>query len=124
MKYLGLFFTTDFWAAFMVAILLGIGIYFLIDWVVSKYKTKKRKEKKKDLKEEIAFLHDIAQEWEEEIQKEYLKIEKVSAHQIKKIDELYESINSMKEFVDNCHKSLEEKEKELSILDEKIRGRK
>ena len=123
MKYLGLFFTTDFWAAFMIAILLGIGVYFLIDWVVSKYKTKKRKEKKKDLKEEIAFLHDIAQEWEEEIQKEYLKIEKISDHQIKKIDELYESINSMKEFVDNCHKSLKEKEEELSILDYKIRGR-
>ena len=30
----------------------------------------------------------------------------------------------MKEFVDNCYKSLEEKEKELSSLDEKIRGRK
>ena len=117
-------FTVEFWKGFLGLLLIGIIAYFLIDWIVSKYKTKKRKEKKKDLKEEIAFLHDIAQDWEEEIQKEYLKIEKVSAHQIKKIDELYESISSMKEFVDNCHRNLEEKEKELSILDEKIRGRK
>lgn len=123
MKFLMVLFTVEFWKGFLGLLLIGIIAYFLIDWIVSKYKTKKRKEKKKDLKEEIAFLHDIAQDWEEEIQKEYLKIEKVSAHQIKKIDELYESINSMKEFVDNCHKSLEEKEKELSILDEKIRGR-
>ena len=124
MKFLMVLFTVEFWKGFLGLLLIGIIAYFLIDWIVSKYKTKKRKEKKKDLKEEIAFLHDIAQEWEEEIQKEYLKIEKVSAHQIKKIDELYESINSMKEFVDNCHRNLEEKEKELFILDEKIRGRK
>ena len=124
MKFLMALFTVEFWKGFLGLLLIGIIAYFLIDWIVSKYKTKKRKEKKKDLKEEIAFLHDIAQDWEEEIQKEYLKIEKVSAHQIKKIDELYESINSMKEFVDNCHRNLEEKEKELFILDEKIRGRK
>ena len=124
MKFLMVLFTVEFWKGFLGLLLIGIIAYFLIDWIVSKYKTKKRKEKKKDLKEEIAFLHDIAQDWEEEIQKEYLKIEKVSAHQIKKIDELYESISSMKEFVDNCHRNLEEKEKELSILDEKIRGRK
>ena len=124
MEFLMVLFTVEFWKGFLGLLLIGIIAYFLIDWIVSKYKTKKRKEKKKDLKEEIAFLHDIAQDWEEEIQKEYLKIEKVSAHQIKKIDELYESISSMKEFVDNCHRNLEEKEKELSILDEKIRGRK
>lgn len=124
MKFLMVLFTIEFWQSFLTVLLLGIGAYFIIDWIVNKHKIKKRKEKKKDLKEEIAFLHDIAQEWEEEIQKEYLKIEKISAHQIKKIDELYESINSMKEFVDNCHRNLEEKEKELSILDEKIRGRK
>lgn len=124
MKFLMVLFTVEFWKGFLGLLLIGIIAYFLIDWVVSKYKTKKQKEKKKDLKEEIAFLHDIVQDWEEEIQKEYLKIEKVSAHQIKRIDELYESINSMKEFVDNCHKSLKEKEEELSILDYKIRGRK
>lgn len=123
MKFLMVLFTVEFWKGFLGLLLIGIIAYFLIDWVVSKYKTKKQKEKKKDLKEEIAFLHDIVQDWEEEIQKEYLKIEKVSAHQIKRIDELYESINSMKEFVDNCHKSLKEKEEELSILDYKIRGR-
>lgn len=122
MKFLMVLFTVEFWKGFLGLLLIGIIAYFLIDWVVSKYKTKKQKEKKKDLKEEIAFLHDIVQDWEEEIQKEYLKIEKVSAHQIKRIDELYESINSMKEFVDNCHKSLKEKEEELSILDYKIRG--
>ena len=123
MKFLMVLFTVEFWRGFLGLLLIGIIAYFLIDWVVSKYKTKKRNEKKKDLKEEIAFLQDIAQDWEKEIQKEYLKIEKVSAHQIKRIDELYESINSMKEFVDNCHRNLEEKEKELSILDNKIRGR-
>ena len=122
MKFLMVLFTVEFWKGFLGLLLIGIIAYFLIDWIVSKYKTKKQKEKKKDLKEEIAFLHDIVQDWEEEIQKEYLKIEKVSAHQIKRIDELYESINSMKEFVDNCHKSLKEKEEELSILDYKIRG--
>lgn len=123
MEFLMVLFTKEFWKGFLGLLLIGIIAYFLIDWVVSKYKTKKQKEKKKDLKEEIAFLHDIVQDWEEEIQKEYLKIEKISAHQIKKIDELYESIKSMKEFVDNCHRNLEEKEKELFILDEKIRGR-
>ena len=123
MEFLMVLFTVEFWKGFLGLLLIGIIAYFLIDWVVSKYKTKKQKEKKKDLKEEIAFLHDIVQDWEEEIQKEYLKIEKVSAHQIKKIDELYESISSMKEFVDNCHKCLEEKEEELSILNEKIRGK-
>ena len=123
MKFLMVLFTVEFWKGFLGLLLIGIIAYFLIDWVVSKYKTKKRNEKKKDLKEEIAFLHDIAQDWEKEIQKEYLKIEKISAHQIKKIDELYASINSMKEFVDNCYRNLEEKEKELSILDNKIRGR-
>ena len=116
-------FTIEFWQSFLTVLLLGIGAYFIIDWIVNRYKTKKQNEKKKDLKEEIAFLQDIAQDWEKEIQKEYLKIEKISAHQIKKIDELYESIKSMKEFVDNCHRNLEEKEKELSILDNKIRGR-
>lgn len=124
MEFLMVLFTIEFWQSFLTLLLVGVGIYILIDCLIDIYKTKKQKEKKKDLKEEIAFLHDIAQEWEEEIQKEYLKIEKISAHQIKKIDELYESINSMKEFVDNCHRSLEEKEKELFILDEKIRGRK
>lgn len=124
MEFLMVLFTKEFWKGFLGLLVLGVAIYILIDCLIDIYKTKKQKEKKKDLKEEIVFLRDIAQEWEEEIQKEYLKIEKVSAHQIKKIDELYESINSMKEFVDNCHKSLEEKEKELSILDEKIRGRK
>ena len=123
MKFLMVLFTIEFWQSFLTVLLLGIGAYFIIDWIVNSYKIKKQKEKKKNLKEEITFLHDIAQEWEEEIQKEYLKIEKISAHQIKKIDELYESINSMKEFVDNCHKSLKEKEEELSILDYKIRGR-
>ncbi len=123
MKFLMVLFTIEFWQSFLTVLLLGIGAYFIIDWIVNRYKTKKQNEKKKDLKEEIAFLQDIAQDWEKEIQKEYLKIEKISAHQIKKIDELYESIKSMKEFVDNCHRNLEEKEKELSILDNKIRGR-
>ena len=123
MKFLMVLFTIEFWQSFLTVLLLGIGAYFIIDWIVNSYKTKKQNEKKKDLKEEIAFLQDIAQDWEKEIQKEYLKIEKISAHQIKKIDELYASINSMKEFVDNCHRNLEEKEKELSILDNKIRGR-
>ena len=124
MEFLMVLFTIEFWQSFLTVLLLGIGAYFIIDWIVNRYKTKKQNEKKKDLKEEIAFVQDSAQDWEKEIQKEYLKIEKISAHQIKKIDELYESIKSMKEFVDNCHRNLEEKEKELSILDNKIRGRK
>ena len=124
MKFLGILFTEEFWICFLILIIVGTPTYFFIDYLVDIYKTKKEKEKKKDLKEEIAFLHNIVQDWEEGIQKEYSKIERLSAFQINKIDELYESINSMKEFVDNCYKSLEEKEKELSFLDEKIRGRK
>ena len=124
MKFLGILFTEEFWMCFSILIIVGTPTYFFIDYLVDIYKTKRQKEKKKDLKEEIAFLHTIVQDWEEEIQKEYSKIERLSVYQINKIDELYESINSMKEFVNKCYQSLEEKEKELSSLNEKIRGRK
>lgn len=124
MKFLGILFTEEFWIGFLILLIIGIASYLFIDWLIDIYQTKKEKEKKKDLKEEIAFLLDIMQVWEEEIQKEYSKIERVSAYQFSKIDKLYESINLMKEFVDNCHKSLDEKEKELSLLEEKLRGRK
>ena len=124
MKFLGILFTEEFWIGFLIVLIIGIASYLFIDWLIDIYQTKKQKEKKKDLEEEIAFLHNIVQDWEEGIQKEYLKIEKLSAFQINKIDELYESINSMKEFVNKCYQSLEENEKELSFLDEKIRGRK
>lgn len=124
MKFLGILFTEEFWIGFLILLIIGIASYLFIDWLIDIHQTKKEKEKKKDLKEEIAFLHNIVQDWEKEIQKEYSKVERLSAYQINKIDELYESINSMKEFVNNCYKSLEEKEKELSFLDEKIRGRK
>ena len=124
MKFLGILFTEEFWIGFLILLIIGIALYLFIDFLIDIYQTKKQKEKKKDLKEEIAFLHTIVQDWEEEIQKEYSKIERLSVYQINKIDELYESINSMKEFVNKCYKSLEEKEKELSSLNEKIRGRK
>lgn len=123
MKFLGILFTEEFWMCFLILII-GVILYLFIDFLIDIYQTKKQKEKKKDLKEEIAFLHTIVQDWEEEIQKEYSKIERLSVYQINKIDELYESINSMKEFVNKCYQSLEEKEKELSSLNEKIRGRK
>lgn len=124
MKFLGILFTEEFWIGFLIFLIVGVVLYLFIDFLIDIYQTKKQKEKKKDLKEEIAFLVDIMQVWEEEIQKEYSKIERVSAYQFSKIDKLYESINLMKEFVDNCHKSLDEKEKELSLLEEKLRGRK
>ena len=124
MKFLGILFTEEFWIGFLIFLIVGVVLYLFIDFLINIYQTKKQKEKKKDLKEEIAFLVDIMQVWEEEIQKEYSKIERVSAYQFSKIDKLYESINLMKEFVDNCHKSLDEKEKELSLLEEKLRGRK
>ena len=124
MKFLGILFTEEFWIGFLIFLIVGVVLYLFIDFLIDIYQTKKQKEKKKDLKEEIAFLVDIMQVWEEEIQKEYSKIERVTAYQFSKIDKLYESINLMKEFVDNCHKSLDEKEKELSLLEEKLRGRK
>ena len=124
MKFLGILFTEEFWIGFLIFLIVGVVLYLFIDFLINIYQTKKQKEKKRDLKEEIAFLVDIMQVWEEEIQKEYSKIERVSAYQFLKIDKLYESINLMKEFVDNCHKSLDEKEKELSLLEEKLRGRK
>ena len=124
MKFLGILFTEEFWICFLILLIIGIALYLFIDFLIDIYQTKKQKEKKEDLKEEITFLHNIVQDWEEGIQKEYSKIERLSAFQINKIDELYESINSMKEFVNKCYKSLEEKEKELSSLNEKIRGRK
>lgn len=124
MKFLGILFTEEFWIGFLIFLIVGVVLYLFIYFLIDIYQTKKQKEKKKDLKEEIAFLADIMQVWEEEIQKEYSKIERVTAYQFSKIDKLYESINLMKEFVDNCHKSLDEKEKELSLLEEKIRGRK
>ena len=124
MKFLGILFTEEFWIGFLIFLIVGVVLYLFIDFLIGIYQTKKQKEKKKDLKEEIAFLVDIMQLWEEEIQKEYSKIERVTAYQFSKIDKLYESINLMKEFVDNCHKSLDEKEKELSLLEEKLRGRK
>ena len=124
MKFLGILFTEEFWMCFSILIIVGSIIYLFIDFLIDIYQTKKTKRKKKNLKAEITFLHNIVQDWEEGIQKEYSKIERLSAYQVSKIDELYESINSMKEFVNNCYQSLEEKEKELSFLDEKIRGRK
>ena len=124
MKFLGILFTEEFWIGFLIFLIVGVVLYLFIDFLIDIYQTKKQKEKKKDLKEEIAFLVDIMQVWEEEIQKEYSNIERVSAYQFSKIDKLYESINLMKEFVDNCHRSLDEKEKELSLLEEKLRGRK
>ena len=48
MEFLMVLFTVEFWKGFLGLLLIGIIAYFLIDWIVSKYKTNKKTKRKKE----------------------------------------------------------------------------